>query len=65
MTSQLSSYSIRFDIEYHDGTIYLWEIVSLVTVSDRMLKRTLPDAKKSPLRLNLSIVACPDPIRTK
>ena len=63
MTSQLSSYSICFDIEYYDGTIYLLEIVSLVAVSDQMMKCTRPDAKKSPLRLNLSIVACPDPVK--
>ena len=61
MAPQLTSHSACLDIEYHNCSIDLQQTVNREIMSDAILKHTRPEARKSPLRLNFRVVACPDP----
>lgn len=61
MTPKLTCHFAGLDIEYHDSSINLIETINIDALRTLALKRTRPEARKSPLRLNLRQVAWPDP----
>ena len=64
MTTELTSHFTGLHIEYDYGPIDLSMIASISIQRSRNFNfHTLPEARRSPLRLNLRQVACPDPKR--
>ena len=61
MTTKFASHTTCLDVKDHDSPIHLGVAVSAEIWRRDVLKRTRPEARKSPLRLNLRHVACPDP----
>ncbi len=63
MTPKLTCHLAGLDIEDHNSSIDLSRIIILDALRALALERTRPEARKSPLRLNLRQVAWPDPDR--
>jgi len=61
VTPKFASHFTSFDIEDHNSPIDLTRIINADGLDMLALKRTRPEARKSPLRLNLRQVAWPDP----